>query len=498
MSPQEILQLTRRDFLVNAARGVGGLAFASLLRADGLLASTATRNTQHVSSLPPHSPRPPHFAPRARQCIFLFMEGGVSQIDLFDPKPKLNQLNGQKMPESLTKNVRFAFLQRDTAVLLGSPHKFRRYGQSGIEVSELLPNIGGCADDIGFVRSMHTEAFNHHPGELLMYTGSQMLGRPSAGAWLAYALGSPSQDLPAYVVLTAGRAPSGGNTMFGSGFLPSKHAGVLFRNQGEPVLDLENPSGISAEARHYGLDALRDLNQMRQKVVGDPEIASRIASYELAARMQVAAPELTDLSGESPATLEAYGVNRDAGGMRTQRGGGPEAFQTFSRSCLLARRMIERGVRFVSIHHASWDHHNDLDNDLTFNCRVTDQPVGALLKDLKQRGLLDTTLVVWASEFGRTPLGENRPSFTSVTGRDHHPFAFTTWMAGGGVRGGQVYGETDELGWGIASEPVHVNDFHATILRLFGLDHERLTYRFQGRDFRLTDVAGRVVEKLIG
>jgi hypothetical protein len=324
-----------------------------------------------------------------------------------------------------------------------------------------------------------------------------MLGRPSAGAWLAYALGSPSQDLPAYVVLTAGRVPSGGNTMFGSGFLPSKHAGVLLRNQGEPVLDLDNPPGVSAEARHYGLDALRDLNRMRQKVVGDPEIASRIASYELAARMQVAAPELTDLSGESPTTLEAYGVNRDAGGMRTQRGGGPEAFQTFARSCLLARRMVERGVRFVSIHHASWDHHNDLDNDLTFNCRVTDQPVGALLKDLKQRGLLDTTLVVWASEFGRTPLGENRPSFTSVTGRDHHPFAFTTWMAGGGVRGGQVYGETDELGWGIVNEPVHVNDFHATILRQFGLDHERLTYRFQGRDFRLTDVAGRVVEKLL-
>ena len=497
MSPQEILQLTRRDFLVNAARGVGGLAFASLLRADGLLAAHATRNTQHDTSFPPHAPRPPHFAPRARQCIFLFMEGGVSQIDLFDPKPKLNQLNGQKMPESLTKNVRFAFLQKDSAVLLGSPHKFRRYGQSGIEISELLPNIGDCADDIAFVRSMHTEAFNHHPGELLMYTGSQLLGRPSAGAWLAYALGSSSQDLPAYVVLTAGRAPSGGNTMFGSGFLPSKHAGVLFRNQGEPVLDLENPPGISAEMRHYGLDALRDMNRMRQKVVGDPEIANRIASYELAARMQVAAPELTDLSGESPATLEAYGVNRDAGGMKTQRGGGPEAFQTFARSCLLARRMIERGVRFVSIHHASWDHHNDLDNDLTFNCRVTDQPVGALLKDLKQRGLLDTTLVVWASEFGRTPLGENRPSFASVTGRDHHPFAFTTWMAGGGVRGGQVIGETDELGWGIASEPVHVNDLHATILHQFGLDHELLTYRFQGRDFRLTDVAGRVVEKLI-
>ena len=486
MTPEEILQFTRRDFLINGARGVGSLAFASLLRGDGLLAASA--NPQSLVS---------HFAPRARHCIFLYMEGGVSQMDLFDPKPKLNELVGQKMPDSLTKNVRFAFLQKDSAVLLGSPHKFRRYGQSGMEMSEMLPHLGACADDIALVRSMHTEAFNHHPGELLMYTGTQLFGRPSVGSWLAYALGSPSKNLPAYVVLKAGRVPSGGNTMFGAGFLPSRFAGVMFRNQGEPVQDLQNPPGITAEMRHYGLDALRDLNAMRQKVVGDPEIASRIASYELAARMQVAAPELTDLSTETPATLEAYGVNRDAGGLKTQRGGGPDAFQTFARSCLLARRMVERGVRFVSLHHASWDHHNDLDSDLLFNCRVTDQPVGALLRDLKQRGLLDETLVVWASEFGRTPLGENRTSFTKVTGRDHHPFAYTMWMAGGGVRGGQVYGATDELGWGITEKPVHVHDFHATMLHLFGLDHERLTYRFQGRDFRLTDVAGTVVKDLL-
>ncbi len=485
MSPHEIIQLTRRDFLATAASGVGGLAFASLLQADGLLAADASRSSS------------PDFAAKARHCIFIFMEGGTSQIDLFDPKPKLNELNGQKMPESLTKNVRFAFLQKDSAVLLGSPHKFQRYGQCGMEMSDMLPHLGACADDIALVRSLHTEAFNHHPGELLMYTGTQTLGRPSVGAWVNYALGSASQNLPGYVVLAAGRVPSGGNTMFGSGFLPSRFQGVVFRNQGEPVPDLNNPPGVTAEMRHYGLDALRDLNQMRQKVVGDPEIASRIAAYELAARMQTAAPELTDLTRESKATLDAYGVDRDAGGLKTQRGGGADSFKTFARSCLLARRMVERGVRFVSIHHASWDHHNDLNSDLLFNCRVVDQPIGALLKDLKQRGLLDSTLVVCCSEFGRTPLGENRPAFSSVTGRDHHPFAFSGWLAGGGVKGGQIYGETDELGWNVAKDPVHVNDFHATLLRLFGLDHEKLTYRFQGRDFRLTDVAGKVVAKLI-
>ena len=495
MNPQDIIELTRRDFLVNTARGVGGLAFASLLGADGLLAS----QTAETSAVNPFKPKPAHFAARAKRCIFLSMEGGVSQVDLFDPKPKLKELDGQKLPDSMTEKVRFAFLQKDTAKLLASPHPFQRYGQSGIEMSGLMPHLGSCADDIALVRSMHTEAFNHHPGELLMYTGSQLLGRPSIGSWVNYALGSPSQNLPGYVVLTAGRVPSGGNTMFGSGFMPSCYAGVMFRSQGDPVQDLANPPEVSAEMRHLGLDALRDLNGMRQKVVGDPEIASRIAAYELAARMQVSAPELMDLSGESAETLEAYGVNRTGAGAKTNRGGGPEAFGIFAKNCLLARRMVERGVRFVAIHHASWDHHNDLDSDLLFNCRVTDQPVGALLKDLKQRGLLEDTLVVWASEFGRTPLGENRPSFAGrVSGRDHHPFAYSMWMAGGGVKGGQVIGETDEIGWGIAKDPVHVNDFHATMLHLFGLNHEQLTYRFQGRDFRLTDVAGRVVPAMLG
>jgi hypothetical protein len=494
IGPQEILELTRRDFLVSTARGVGGLALASLFGGDGLLASEAKKNPTDFN---PFAPRPPHFAAKAKRCIFIYMEGGVSQLDLFDPKPKLNELNGQKLPDSMTKNVRFAFLDKNSATLMGTPYKFQRYGQCGTEISEMLPNIGSCADDIALVRSLHTEAFNHHPGELLMYTGFQRFGRPSVGSWIAYALGSPSQNLPGYVVLTAGRAASGGNTMFSSGFLPSAYQGVAFRNEGEPVMDLNNPPGVTAEMRHYGLDALRDLNAMRQKVVGDPEIASRIASYELAARMQLSAPELTDFSREKPETLDAYGVNREPGiHTKTQRGGGVGTFKTFARNCLMARRLVERGVRFVSIHHASWDHHNDLETDLPFNCAVVDQPVGALLKDLKQRGLLDDTLVVWASEFGRTPLGENRASFAKVTGRDHHPFAFSVWMAGGGVRGGQVIGETDELGWGVARDPIHVNDFHASILHLFGLNHEQLTYRFQGRDFRLTDVAGTVVKQL--
>jgi len=483
------IQLTRRDFLTSSASGLGGLALASLFQGDQLLAT-------ETLAINPLAPRAPHFAPKAKQCIFIYMEGGTSQLDLFDPKPKLRELNGQKMPESLTKNVRFAFLQKDTAVLLGSPYKFERAGQSGIEFSELLPNLSTCADDLAVIRSMHTEAFNHHPGELLMYTGFSRHGRPSVGAWINYALGSPSQNLPGYVVLTAGRSPSGGNTLFSSGFLPSNYQGVTFRSEGEAVQDLATPRGLTPEMRHYGLDTLKDLNRLHQKAVGDPEISARIDSYELAGRMQTAAPELIDLSGETAATLEAYGVNRDGGGMKTQRGGGVQAFKSFATNCLLARRMIERGVRFVSIHHASWDHHNDLGNDLLFNCRVVDQPLAALLKDLKQRGLLDSTLVVWGTEFGRTPLGENRRGFATVTGRDHHPSAFTTWMAGGGVKGGQVIGETDEIGWNVVKDPVHVNDFHATILHLFGLNHEKLTYRYQGREFRLTDVAGKVVSKL--
>jgi hypothetical protein len=381
---------------------------------------------------------------------------------------------------------------------MGSPRKFKKHGQCGTELSDLLPHLGTCVDDIALIRSMHTDQFNHHPGQLMMHCGVPLFGRPSMGAWVNYGLGSESKDLPGYVVLNSGRGLSGGASLWSSGFLPSNYQGVVFHNQGDPVLNLSNPPGITEEMQHYGLTAINDLNKLHHEQVRDPEIASRIAAYELAFRMQTAAPELIDLSKESKQTLEDYGLEREDAKIKSDRGGGPGQFRAYARNCLLARRLVERGVRFVNVYHASWDHHSNLDTELAFNATMADQPIAALLKDLKQRGLLDSTLVIWGSEFGRTPLGENRKGYAKVTGRDHHPFAFSLWMAGGGVKGGQVIGETDEIGWHVTRDPVHINDFHATILHLFGLDHTRLTYRFQGRDFRLTDVAGKVVEKLIG
>jgi len=487
------IQQDRRSFLATSASGLGGLALASILRDEGLLSAA------EPSLVDPLAPKPPHFAPKAKNCIFFFMEGAPSQLELFDPKPKLAELNGQKLPESMTKEVRFAFIQKDSAVLRGTSQKFAKYGQCGMEMGTLLPQIGSCADDIALVRSMHTDAFNHHPGQLLMLCGRSTFGLPTMGAWLNYGLGSPSRDLPGYVVLTAGRGTSGGASLWSSGFLPSTYQGVLFRNQGEPVLNLNNPPGLTMEMQRTGLNALRDLNQQRLDNVGDAEIASRIAAYELAYRMQSAAPELIDLSGETKATLDAYGIDRDEQGLKSSRGGGKGTYASFSRNCLLARRMVERGVRFVNVFHASWDHHSDLDPELEFSARMCDQPIAALIKDLKQRGLLDETLVVFGAEFGRTPLGENRGDNVAKynTGRDHHPFAYSIFMAGGGIKGGQVIGQTDEIGWNVIQDPVHVNDFQATILKLFGLDHLRLTYRFKGRDFRLTDVGGKVVEKLI-
>jgi hypothetical protein len=344
---------------------------------------------------------------------------------------------------------------------------------------------------------MHTEAFNHHPGQLMMNCGVPTFGRPSMGSWLTYGMGSESKDLPGYVVLTAGRGTSGGSTSWGSGFLPTTYAGVLFRNQGEPVLNLNNPAGLDADMQKSTIDALSELNKQHHDALGDPEIKSRLAAYELAFRMQSSAPELIDLSKEDKKTLDEYGIDRVEPDIKASRGGGKGQFKSFATNCLLARRMIERGVRFVNLYHASWDHHSNLDAELGHNCLMADQPVAALIKDLKQRGLLDSTLVLWLSEFGRTPLGENRGGSKIVTGRDHHPFSYTIWMAGGGVKGGQVIGKTDEIGWGIVEDPVHVNDLHATILHLFGFDHTKLTYRFQGRDFRLTDVAGKVVKKVL-
>ncbi|NIP91981.1 MAG: DUF1501 domain-containing protein, partial [Akkermansiaceae bacterium] len=362
------------------------------------------------------------------------------------------------------------------------------------EFCDLLPHLGSCADDILMVRSLYSEEFNHHPGQLLMQCGVSRFGMPAMGSWINYGLGTASENLPGYVVLTAGRGSSGGATLWQSGFLPTNYAGVLFRNSGEPVLNLENPKGLPSHLQRAGLDTLRNLNQRRYQEVHDPEIASRIANYELANRMQSAAPELVDLSGESRKTLEMYGVGRPEPKGKDFRGSLPglPTYDTFARNCLLARRMVERGVRFVNIVHASWDQHSELDKNITYNAHAADQPIAALIKDLKQRGMLDSTMVVWGAEFGRTPLGENQGGKPN-TGRDHHPSAFTMLLAGGGLKGGVVYGKSDELGWGIDENPVHVNDLHATMLHQFGLDHLRLTYRFQGRDFRLTDVGGKVI-----
>ena len=488
MNPlQQAVHFTRRDFFTTTANGLGMLALGSMLDQDKLFAASA----DSADSL---QPRKPHFAPKAKNCIFIFMEGAPSQLDLYDPKPKLNELNGQPLPESLIKNVRFAFIKKESAVLMGSPRKFAKYGQSGMDFSDLLPHLATCSDDLVQVRSMHTDQFNHHPAQLVLACGRSTFGLPTMGSWLTYGLGSESRNLPGYVVLTAGRGGSAGASMWQSGFLPSVYAGVLFRNQGDPVLNLRNPEGLPVELQRKGLDALAQLNQLRFEQARDPEIASRISAYELAFRMQSAAPELIDLSGESPETLAMYGVDREDLKVKADRAGGPGQYKNYARNCLLARRLVERGVRFVNVIHASWDHHSNLDNELAFNAGMADQPIAALIKDLKQRGLLDETLIVVAGEFGRTPLGENRGGNKNVTGRDHHPTAFTILMAGGGLKGGLTYGETDEIGWGVTKDPVHINDLHATMLHLFGMDHLRLTHRFQGRDFRLTDVAGKVVK----
>ena len=491
---QQTLEHTRREFLTTTANGLGMMALGSMLAADGLVSEASASG---LASGDPLLPKQPHFPAKAKNCIFIFMEGAPSQVDLFDPKPKLNELHGQPLPESMTKNVRFAFLRKETARLMGSPRTFTQNGQSGMHFSDYLPHMAKTADEWLMVRSMHTEQFNHHPGQLVLHSGRAAFGLPTMGSWLTYGLGSESRNLPGYVVLSAGRGTSGGASLWQSGFLPSVYAGVNFRNKGEPVLNLQNPAGLPAALQRRGLDALNQLNQQRFEQVRDPEIASRIAAYELAFRMQSSAPELIDLSGESQQTLDDYGVNRKEPDIKATRGGGPGQYKSFATNCLLARRLVERGVRFVSIMHASWDHHSDLNNELGFNAGMADQPIAALIKDLKQRGLLEDTMVVWGSEFGRTPLGENRNGNPNVTGRDHHPFAFTMLMAGGGIKGGQVYGETDDIGWSVVRDPVHINDFHATMLHQFGFDHLKLTHRFQGRDYRLTDVAGRVIKEWI-
>jgi uncharacterized protein (DUF1501 family) len=488
---KESLPLARRQFFTSAASGLGGAALSWLLMNEGILSSEPTAAN-------PLAARQPHFPPKAKACIFILPEGAPSHIDLFDPKPKLRELHGQPLPESLIKNVRFAFIKKETAVLAGSAREFTRHGQCGMELSDYVPRLGECADDLCLVRSMHTDAFNHHPAQLMLNSGVPRFGRPSMGSWLVYGLGSESENLPGYVVLTAGRGGSGGVSNWTSGFLPSSYEGVVFRGQGEPILNLANPPGVSSQTQRAGLEALSELNRLHLERMRDDEIASRIASYELAFRMQAAAPELIDFSQETQATLDAYGLNRPEPDGKGFRGSGPNVYKQFATNCLLARRLVERGVRFVTLIHASWDHHSNIDAELKYNCDMADQPLAALLKDLKQRGLLDSTLVIFAGEFGRTPLAENRPGREKAPmGRDHHPYAFTLWMAGGGVKPGLVYGETDEIGWGVTENPVHVNDFHATVLHLFGFDHLRLSHNFKGLNVRLTDQGGKVVKDLL-
>ena len=470
MDQRQFQQLqSRRRFLGRCAAGLGTIALSQLIAAEG-------RGAAGVR---------PHFAAKAKNVIFLFMDGGPSHIDLFDPKPAMRKHEGQALPESMTKNLRLAFI-KPTAKVAASPRTFTPHGQSGMPLSDWMPHLASRADDICLIRSMFTDQFNHHPGQLMLNCGSPLVGRPSMGAWVNYGLGSESQNLPGFVVMRSGsNAPGAGTGNWTSGFLPSSYQGVPLRGTGDAVLYLSNPRGVNGELQRATLDGLSDLNRMSQTETGDIEIASRIASYELAFRMQQSAPELMDLSGEPANILDLYGIDADRK-------------NAYARNCLLARRLVERGVRFVQLMHGNWDHHDDLDRKLKTLCDQTDRPVAALLADLKQRGLLDSTLVIWGSEFGRTPMVQaDSPDKSVGIGRDHHPFAFSLWMAGGGIKGGQVIGATDDFGLQVTADRIHVHDLHATILHCLGMNHEALTYRHMGRDFRLTDVAGNVVRKLL-
>jgi uncharacterized protein (DUF1501 family) len=454
--------IARRWFLQQCGIGMGALALPSLLQA----------------SMDPLAPKQPQFPAKAKNVIFLFMAGAPSHLEMFDYKPQLAKFDGTLPPPELLKGYRAAFINPNSK-LLGPKYKFARYGQSGAEISELLPHLSNIVDEVAIVKSMTTDAFNHAPGQLLMNTGSMLFGRPSMGAWVTYGLGSESQNLPAFVVFSSGKkGPSGGNSCWGSGFLPTVYQGVQFRGSGDPVLYLSNPPGVDNKLQRDSLDTLQVMNTMRLKETGDPEIATRINSFEMAFRMQASAPELMDVAKESQATLDMYGAVP----------GKP----SFANNCLLARRLVERGVRFVQLYHEAWDQHGNLTKDIKINCQDTDQAAAALVMDLKQRGLLEHTLVVWGGEFGRTPMVQG-----GNDGRDHHPNAFTMWMAGGGIKPGITLGESDELGFNVVKDKVHVHDLHATMMHLLGFDHTRLTYRFQGRDFRLTDVAGNVVKELL-
>src|SRR4051812_9977724 len=455
--------VTRRWFLRDCGVGLGGVALSHLLAS----AAGPVPNSQRT-----------HFAAKAKRVVFLFMAGAPSHLELFDYKPQLAKFDGTLPPANLLEGYRAAFINPNSK-LLGPKFKFARHGRCGAEISELLPHLAGVVDDIAVIRSMVTDAFNHAPGQIFMNTGSQQFGRPSLGAWSTYGLGSESSDLPGYVVFSSGsKGTSGGASNWGAGFLPSVYQGVMFRNQGEPILYLSNPKGVDAEMQKDSLATINRLNQKRLEIVGDPEIATRISNFEMAYRMQTSAPELMDISKESKETLEMYGAEPGK--------------SSFANNCLLARRLVERGVRFVQLFHEAWDHHGGLVSGLKDQCGKTDKASAALVMDLKQRGLLKDTLVIWGGEFGRTPMMQGGDD-----GRDHHPNAFTMWLAGGGVKPGISYGETDEFGFNATKDKVHVHDLNATILHLLGLNHLKLTYRFQGRDFRLTDVHGEVVNGIV-
>ena len=477
LGEEALRAITRRTFFGRAAGGIGSLALASLLNND---LRAALENSM--------APKPTHFPAKAKRAIYIHMAGAPSQLDLFDYKPKLIELNGQNCPESLFKKERFAFI-KGVPKMLGTPHKFQRYGECGMEMVEHLPHTGSVADDICLVRSMFTEQFNHAPAQLFVHTGASRQGRPGMGAWLTYGLGSESQDLPGFVVLTSGgKTPDGGASLWGAGFLPTIYQGVQCRSQGDPVLYVSNPPGMDGAGRRRSLDALRDLNEIQLRDVGDPETMTRISQYELAYRMQTSVPDLMDIGKEPQSIREMYGVEPGK--------------VSFANNVLLARRLLERGTRFVQLYHWGWDQHGDkadqdLHEGLLRQCRDTDRACAALVKDLKQRGMLDDTLIIWGGEFGRTPMNEDRTKNPKLIGRDHHPHAFSVWLAGGGIRPGAVHGETDELGYHITKDKVHVHDLQATILHCFGLDHTKLTYRFQGRDYRLTDVFGEVVKGML-
>src|SRR5438105_365193 len=461
--------VARRWFLQECGVGLGAIALGQLL---GKVAQAAPAATN------PLAPRQAHYAAKAKRVIFLFMAGAPSHLELFDYKPQLAKFNGTLPPPELVKGYRAAFIN-PSSKLLGPKFKFAKHGRCGAELSEVLPYLSQVADDIAIVKSMVTDAFNHAPGQIMMNTGAQIFGRPSMGAWVTYGLGSESQDLPGFIVFSSGsKGPSGGNSNWGSGFLPTMYQGVQFRGGSEPVLYLANPRGVDQKLQQDSLAAIRTLNQMRLDETGDPEIATRLHSFEMAFKMQTSAPEIMDLAREPKHILNMYGAEPGK--------------SSFANNCLLARRLVERGVRFVELFHEAWDQHGNLVSDLKKNCKNTDQACAALIKDLKQRGMLDDTLVVWGGEFGRTPMVQG-----GNDGRDHHPNCFSMWLAGGGIKPGITIGESDEFGFNATRDHVHVHDLHATLLQLLGFDHTKLTYRFQGRDFRLTDVAGEIMDKLV-